>query len=94
MIKVSANIFSEHGGKRHIYNWRSIRSVLGCLDEDILYNKFQEQIENDLEEVIKLEKHVILVNYYFVAYFTKNFVCFSLLSFSHFQIVNCPCFEV
>ena len=38
-----------------------------CLDEDILDNEFQEQRENDLEEVIKLEKHVILVNYYFVA---------------------------
>ena len=33
-----------------------------CLDEDILDNEFQEQIENDLEEVSKLEKHVILVN--------------------------------
>ena len=65
-----------------------------CLDEDILNNEFQEQIENDLDEVIKLEKHVILVNYYFVSYFGKNFVCFSLLSFSLFQILNYPCFEV
>ena len=56
-----------------------------CLDEDILYNDFQEHIENDLEEVNKLEKHVILVDCYFVAYFAKNFVCFSLLSFSLFS---------
>ena len=27
-----------------------------CLDEDILDNQFQEQIENYLEQVIKLEK--------------------------------------
>ena len=65
-----------------------------CIDENILDKEFQEQIETDLEEVIKLEKHVILVNYYFVAYFAKNFVCFSLLSFSLFQVLNCPCFEV
>ena len=51
-----------------------------CLDEDILDNEFQEQIENDLEEVNKLKKHVILVNYYFVAYFVKNLL-FSFLSF-------------
>ena len=31
-----------------------------CLDEDILDNEFQEQIENDLEEVNKLKKHVTL----------------------------------
>ena len=57
-----------------------------CLDEDILDNEFQEQIENDLEEVNKLKKHVILVNYYFVAYFVKNLVCFhsSLFFFSKF----------
>ena len=57
-----------------------------CLDEDILDNEFQEQIENDLEEVNKLKKHVILVNYYFVAYFVKNLVCFdsSLFHFSKF----------
>ena len=57
-----------------------------CLDEDILDNEFQEQIENDLEEVNKLKKHVILVNYYFVAYFVKNPVCFhsSLFLFSKF----------
>ena len=61
-----------------------------CLDDDILHSEFQEQIENDLEEVIKLEKHVILVNYYFVAYFAKNFVCFSLLFFSLFQILKLP----
>ena len=57
-----------------------------CWDEDILDNEFQEQIENDLEEVNKLKKHVILVNYYFVAYFVKNPVCFhsSLFLFSKF----------
>ena len=57
-----------------------------CLDEDILDNEFQEQIENDLEEVNKLKKHVILVNYYFAAYFVKNLVCFhsSLFFFSKF----------
>ena len=57
-----------------------------CLDEDILDNEFQEQIENDLEEVNKFKKHVILVNYYFAAYFVKNLVCFhsSLFLFSKF----------
>ena len=57
-----------------------------CLDEDILDNEFQEQIENDLEKAKKFKKHVILVNYYFVAYFVKNFVCFhsSLFFFSRF----------
>ena len=56
-----------------------------CLDEDILDNEFQEQIEDDLEEVNKFKKHVILVNYYFVAYFVKN-LCFhsSLFLFSKF----------
>ena len=44
-----------------------------CLAED---NKFQEQIGNDLEKVNKLEKHVNLVNYYFVDYFANNFICF------------------
>ena len=56
-----------------------------CLDEDILDNEFQEQIQNDLKEVDKLEKHVILTSYYFVVYFPKNLVCFSLLSFSLFS---------
>ena len=58
----------------------------GCLDEDILDNEFQGRIENDLEEVNKLEKHVILVNIYFVVYFAKNLVCFhsSLFLFSKF----------
>ena len=57
-----------------------------CLDEDILDNQFQEEIENDLEEVNKLKKRVILVNYYFVAYFVKNLVSFhsSLFLFSKF----------
>ena len=48
-----------------------------CLDEDILDNEFQEQIENDLEEVNKLENCVILVNYYCVAHFVKHLVCFQ-----------------
>ena len=39
-------------------------------------NEFQEQAEKDLEEVSKLEKHVILVNNYFVVYFATDFVCF------------------
>ena len=57
-----------------------------CLDEDILYNEFQEHIENDLEAVSKLEKRVILVNCFsFFSYFAKNFVCFPLLSFSIFS---------
>ena len=78
--------FSENGGKRSIFiTGRSIRSVLDCLDEDILDNEFQEQIQNDLKEVDKLEKHVILTSYYFVVYFPKNLVCFSLLSFSLFS---------
>ena len=64
-----------------------------CLDEDILDNEFQEQIENDLAEVNKLKKHVILVNYYFVAYFVKNLICFHS-PFFLFQILICPCFEV
>ena len=57
-----------------------------CLDENILDNQFQEQIENDLEEVSKLKKQAVLVNYYFVAYFVKNLVCFhsSLFSFPKF----------
>lgn len=57
-----------------------------CLGEDILYNEFQEHIENDLEAVSKLEKRAILVNCFsFVAYFAKNFVRFPLLSFSLFS---------
>ena len=59
-----------------------------CLDEDILDSEFSEQIENDLEQVNKLEKHVILVNYYFVAYFAKIFV-FTPLFFS-FVNFNLP----
>ena len=57
-----------------------------CLGEDILDNEFQEQIENDLVEVNKLKKHLILVNYYYVAYFVKNLDCFhfSLFLFSKF----------
>ena len=57
-----------------------------CLDEDILDNEFQEQIENDLEKVNKLKKHVNLVNYYFAAYFVKNLLCFhsSIFFFSKF----------
>ena len=31
----------------------------------ILDNEFQEQIQNNLKEVDKLEKHVILTSYYF-----------------------------
>ena len=61
-----------------------------CLDEDILDNEFQEQIEGDLEEVSKLKKHVILVNYYFVAYFVKNLVLSSFLSFFSFPNFNLP----
>ena len=53
-----ANIFSENGGKRLIYNWRRSELFWDYLDEDILDNKFQEQIENDLEVVIKFEGHV------------------------------------
>ena len=58
MIKLRANIFSENGGKRLIYNWRRSELFWDYLDEDILDNKFQEQIENDLEVVIKFEEHV------------------------------------
>ena len=60
-----------------------------CLDEDILDNEFQEQIENDLEEVNKLKKHVILVNYYFAAYFVKILSVFIHLFFS-FPNFNLP----
>ena len=61
-IKVSANISSENG-KKDVYITGEVLDLFwDCLDEDILDNEFQEQIENDLEEVSKLEKHVILVN--------------------------------
>ena len=87
MIKVNANIFSENGGKQHIYITGQVLDLFwDCLDEDILDHEFQEEIESDLEEVNKLKKLVILVNYYFVAYFVKNLVCFhsSLFFFSKF----------
>ena len=87
MITVNANIFSENGGKQHIYIIGQVLDLFwDCLDEDILDHEFQEEIESDLEEVNKLKKRVILVNYYFVAYFVKNLVCFhsSLFFFSKF----------
>ena len=88
MIKVSANIFSKNGGKRRIITGEVLDLFWDSLDEDILDNKFQEQIENDLEVVNKLKKHVILVNYYFVAYFVKNLLCFhsSIFFFSNFNL--------
>ena len=84
---MNANIFSENGGKQHIYITGQVLDLFwDCLDEDILDHEFQEEIESDLEEVNKLKKLVILVNYYFVAYFVKNLVCFdsSLFHFSKF----------
>ena len=84
---MNANIFSENGGKQHIYITGQVLDLFwDCLDEDILDHEFQEEIESDLEEVNKLKKLVILVNYYFVAYFVKNLVCFhsSLFFFSKF----------
>ena len=75
---MNANIFSENGGKQHIYITGQVLDLFwDCLDEDILDHEFQEEIESDLEEVNKLKKLVILVNYYFVAYFVKNLVCFD-----------------
>ena len=75
---MNANIFSENGGKKHIYITGQVLDLFwDCLDEDILDHEFQEEIESDLEEVNKSKKLVILVNYYFVAYFVKNLVCFD-----------------
>ena len=80
---MTADIFPEMAEKDVFITGEALDLFWDCLDEDILDNEFQEQIGNGLEEVNKLEKHVISANYYLVAYFAKNFVCLLLLfSFS------------
>ena len=65
-----------------------------CLDEDILDNEFQEQIENDLEEVNKLNKIFYFRELLLCSLLCEKFCRFSFLSFFLFQILICPCFEV
>ena len=53
-----------------------------CLDEDILDNEFSEQIENDLEQVNKLEKRYF-GELLLCSLLCENICLFSLLFFSH-----------